>query len=65
MKDSFTNHQTDSMEMGNSNGVETNQPELSSRGCFQSITDDDRYPGSFFRVPGVPVPGKTSWSLTK
>lgn len=25
--------------------------------------DDDRFPGSFFRIPGVPVPGKTSWSL--
>jgi hypothetical protein len=27
--------------------------------------EDDRYPGSFFRVPGVPRPGKTTWSLTK
>lgn len=27
--------------------------------------DDDRYPGSFFRVPGVPAPGKTTWSLSK
>lgn len=26
---------------------------------------DDRYPGSFFRVPGLPAPGKTTWSLTK
>ncbi|MDD5276272.1 MAG: hypothetical protein PHR16_09340 [Methylovulum sp.] len=25
--------------------------------------DDDRFPGSFFRIPGAPVPGKTSWSL--
>ncbi len=24
---------------------------------------DDRYPGSFFRIPGLPVPGKTTWSL--
>jgi len=24
---------------------------------------DDRYPGSFFRIPGIPVPGKTTWSL--
>jgi hypothetical protein len=24
---------------------------------------DDRYPGSFFRIPGVPIPGKTTWSL--
>lgn len=28
-------------------------------------SDDDRYPGSFFRVPGVPAPGKTTWSLSK
>ncbi|MGR9116719.1 MAG: hypothetical protein ACU85E_13210 [Gammaproteobacteria bacterium] len=31
----------------------------------QPITDlpfeDDRYPGSFFKVPGTPQPGKTSW----
>ena len=26
---------------------------------------DDRYPGTFFRVPGVPMPGKTTWSLVK
>ncbi|WP_190303170.1 MULTISPECIES: hypothetical protein [Methylomonas] len=26
---------------------------------------DDRYPGSFFKVPGVPAPGKTKWSLAK
>jgi hypothetical protein len=25
---------------------------------------DDRYPGSFFRVPGLAVPGKTGWSLS-
>ena len=26
---------------------------------------DDRYPGTFFRIPGVPTPGKTTWSLVK
>jgi hypothetical protein len=26
---------------------------------------DERYPGTFFRVPGVPMPGKTTWSLAK
>lgn len=31
----------------------------------QPMVDDDRYPGSFFRVPGVPMPGKTTWSLNK
>ncbi len=30
----------------------------------QAMLDDERYPGSFFRVPGVPAPGKTTWSLT-
>ncbi|MDD5411630.1 MAG: hypothetical protein PHF31_09495 [Methylobacter sp.] len=25
--------------------------------------DDDRYPGSFFRIPAPPMPGKTGWSL--
>ncbi len=24
---------------------------------------DDRYPGSFFRIPGPPALGKTGWSL--
>jgi hypothetical protein len=28
------------------------------------VQDDDRYPGSFFRVPGLAVPGKTGWSLS-
>ncbi|MDD2762293.1 MAG: hypothetical protein PHH11_18595 [Methylomonas sp.] len=27
--------------------------------------DDERYPGSFFRVPGVPKPGQTTWSIAK
>lgn len=26
---------------------------------------DDRYPGSFFRVPGVAAPGKTTWSIAR
>jgi len=26
---------------------------------------DDRYPGTFFRIPGIPQPGKTTWSLVK
>ncbi|MEQ1530209.1 MAG: hypothetical protein ABL925_12910 [Methylococcales bacterium] len=26
---------------------------------------DERYPGTFFRIPGVPTPGKTTWSATK
>ena len=26
---------------------------------------DDGYPGSFFRIPGIPMPGKTTWRLSK
>lgn len=26
---------------------------------------DDRFPGTFFRLPGIPVPGKTTWSPSK
>lgn len=29
------------------------------------VEGDDRFPGSFFRIPGVPSPGKTTWSLTE
>lgn len=25
--------------------------------------EDERYPGSFFKVPGIPQPGKTSWRI--
>ncbi|WP_347988161.1 hypothetical protein [Methylomonas sp. AM2-LC] len=36
------------------------QPQLQS-----DESPDDRYPGTFFRIPGVPMPGKTTWSLAK
>ena len=65
MKDCCKNHQTDSMEMGNLNGVEVSQPQSSACASLPSVTEDDRYPGTFFRVPGVPVPGKTGWSITQ
>ncbi len=38
---------------------------LAEAGCELPIVDDDRYPGSFFRIPGLPAPGKTTWSLAK
>ena len=34
-------------------------------GLPQAQEQDERYPGTFFRVPGVPMPGKTTWSLAK
>lgn len=27
------------------------------------LDGDDEFPGTFFRIPGTPVPGKTTWSL--
>jgi hypothetical protein len=42
-------------------GSQTTQPQLSE----QPPVPDDRYPGTFFRIPGVPLPGKTTWSLVK
>lgn len=31
----------------------------------QHEVQDERYPGTFFRVPGVPIPGKTTWSIVR
>lgn len=30
---------------------------------IEKALPDDRYPGSFFRIPGLPTPGKTTWSI--
>jgi hypothetical protein len=43
--------------------VETPRPSLPAE-PYRQEKDDDRYPGSFFRIPGMAVPGKTSWSLS-
>lgn len=43
--------------------VSVSQPSVSAKPTTKSIpVEDDRYPGSFFRVPGLPTPGKTTWS---
>lgn len=39
--------------------------EMPRQELSSSYAPDERYPGSFFRIPGVPMPGKTTWSLTK
>jgi hypothetical protein len=52
-----------SMELAESRSATSAVPRLDA--AVQSISEDDRYPGSFFRVPGVPAPGKTTWSLAK
>jgi len=38
------------------------EPEVSE--TEDRLLDDDRYPGSFFRIPAPPIPGKTGWSLS-
>lgn len=45
------------------------EPSRAQSGCNASAVDmpseDDRYPGTFFRIPGIPVPGKTTWTVSK
>jgi len=48
-----------------SRNVENEAPENNAAPQCSAELDDERYPGSFFRVPGVPVPGKTYWSVSK
>lgn len=40
----------------------TNEPEVPK--VFEVPEQDDRYPGTFFRIPGMPVLGETTWSIT-
>ena len=44
------------------------EPENVEMGLISSALEipdqDDRYPGSFFRIPGAPIPGKTAWSIS-
>lgn len=44
-------------------GREESRCHTQSAATALSDQGDDRYPGTFFRIPGVPVPGKTSWNL--
>lgn len=36
---------------------------LLSKTLQEIPNQDDRFPGSFFRIPGAPIPGKTAWSI--
>lgn len=40
---------------------QVSEPEVPE--VFEAPDQDDRYPGTFFRIPGVPTPGKTTWSI--
>lgn len=44
-------------------GVNTMISQAASR--LPETNEDDLYPGSFFKVPGLPTPGNTTWSLAK
>jgi hypothetical protein len=37
------------------------EPEV--KDALEIPDQDDRYPGSFFRIPEPPILGKTGWSL--
>ena len=41
--------------------LQSYEPELKE--SLEIPDQDDRYPGSFFRIPAPPTPGKTAWSL--
>jgi len=43
---------------------ETLSCETEVKETVEQPLDDERYPGSFFRIPAPPVPGKTVWSLS-
>lgn len=66
MKYDCKQHQSDAMEPANTTlyGPAYSQSEIETS-AIEILAEDDRYPGTFFRIPGVPVPGKTTWTLSK
>ena len=47
--------------MNEHNEQQSCEPEVNE--AVEIPDQDDRYPGSFFRIPGPPILGKTGWSL--
>lgn len=43
--------------------IEQQSCEPEAKDSVEILDQDDRYPGSFFRIPGPPILGKTGWSL--
>jgi hypothetical protein len=43
--------------------IEQKSCEPEDKETIEIPDQDDRYPGSFFRIPAPPMPGKTGWSL--
>lgn len=50
------------MNEDNDTALYSFEPDVNEKAEIPHL-DDDRYPGSFFRIPAPPIPGKTSWSL--
>ena len=48
--------------MNEHNEHQSCEPEV--KDMLEIPNQDDRYPGSFFRIPGPPALGKTGWSLS-
>ena len=48
--------------MNEHNEQQSCEPEVNE--AVEIPDQDDRYPGSFFRIPGPPTLGKTVWSLS-
>lgn len=48
--------------MNENHEAERTEPEI-ERQMINEQEQDDNYPGSFFRIPGTPVPGQTEWSM--
>jgi len=45
--------------------LDADSPSAAPLPMHPSVPEDDRYPGTFFRVPRMPVAGKTAWGLTQ
>ncbi|MGZ4958686.1 MAG: hypothetical protein ACXV7J_05495 [Methylomonas sp.] len=59
----YSQHQPVALMEGSDNAGGQSQRIASQHSATH--VQDDRYPGSFFRIPGIPAPGKTTWSLVK
>ncbi|MEQ1638314.1 MAG: hypothetical protein ABL903_16665 [Methylococcales bacterium] len=65
VSDSVT-QQSEPLLLGYAEATPTYDKEVSQKQghvIASTYVDDDRYPGSFFRIPGRPIPGKTTWSI--
>jgi len=45
--------------------LDADSPSANPMPMHPSVPEDDRFPGTFFRVPRMPVAGKTAWCLAQ